>query len=420
MDFRASFTALLALEDLFTGDNRFIERDALSWAELPLPLMLQTTTQPGHLGAEPAGAIYYMWREGNKVFAEGDLVGEIGERAFALIEAGVLRGVSIDPDSVEGFQDEETGAVHFTNMRIRGATITPVAAFAETWISVATSKNGEAVVASAQPASESDLVGLGIDLPGAELEDATWVAPKVKLPTFSVPKINLARHTVITEEPESIVAAGAIEFASEAFKMPALDGPTMLTVSEDDRVYGHIALWDTCHMGQTRTCVKPPRSASGYKYFHTGQVDTDAGKIAVGRLTAGGGHAGLKLGHEATKAHYDDAGFSVAFVRAYEDEFGIAVAGVVNPSASQEQVTVLQSCPASGDWRMIENNYELVASLSVNLPGYPIVADGALVASGGENNGCVDFEDALAEVSALSVDFGLVESLISEVEALTA
>lgn len=70
-----------------------------------------------------------------------------------------------------------------------------------------------------------------------------------------------------------------------------------------------------------------------------------------------------------------------------EDEHGIWVAGAVRPGAAPEQVHALRGSPLSGDWRWIDGEYELVAALAVNTPGFPIPREAdtetpALVASG--------------------------------------
>ena len=64
-----------------------------------------------------------------------------------------------------------------------------------------------------------------------------------------------------------------------------------LTVTADGRVYGHIASFNTLHIGLPGN-RKPPRSASGYKFFRTGVIAAASGKdIPVGQLTLAGGHA---------------------------------------------------------------------------------------------------------------------------------
>lgn len=178
-------------------------------------------------------------------------------------------------------------------------------------------------------------------------------------------------------------AAGARPYPAEWFEPVTLDGPTALTVTDDGRVYGHLATFGTCHTAFTDSCVTAPSSATGYSYFHLGDVDTTAGPLAVGKLTVGGGHASPKMGWQGTVEHYDNAGAAVAVVRAHEDEFGIQVTGAIVDTASPEQIAALKRSPLSGDWRRIGGNLELVAALSVNVPGFP-VPRAAMAASGAQ------------------------------------
>ncbi|MFI6326581.1 hypothetical protein ACIBG8_54295 [Nonomuraea sp. NPDC050556] len=178
--------------------------------------------------------------------------------------------------------------------------------------------------------------------------------------------------------PHAILAAGAPGAAPAAwFNDPGLSGPTPLQVSADGRVYGHLAVWDTCHTSYSGRCVTAPRSSTGYAYFHTASVQVDDGDgqprpLGVGLLTVGTGHADIGDGYANAVAHYDNTGTQAAAVRAGEDEFGIWVAGAVLPGVADEVRDVLARSPLSGDWRAIGGGQELVAALSVNVPGFPI------------------------------------------------
>jgi hypothetical protein len=168
---------------------------------------------------------------------------------------------------------------------------------------------------------------------------------------------------------------------AEWFADPGLDRPTPLTVTADGRVFGHIATWGTCHTGFAGQCITPPHSRSGYSLFHTGEVLTSDGqRVAVGRITAGTGHASTRLAAIPAAAHYDDTGYGVADVVAGEDRHGIYVAGAVRASAGSEQVETLRASPPSGDWRRVNGAMELVATLAVNSPGFPVPR--ARIASG--------------------------------------
>jgi hypothetical protein len=167
------------------------------------------------------------------------------------------------------------------------------------------------------------------------------------------------------------------------FDNPRLDGPSPLEVTDDGRVFGHIATWDSCHIGYPG-CLAPPKSASGYAYFRTGVVVADDGeKITVGQVTLGTGHADLRADAKRAAEHYDHTGAAVADVAAGEDEHGIWVAGAVRPTA-QERVAELRASAPSGDWRMINGSLELVGVLAVNVPGFPTARGRAMRASGGE------------------------------------
>ena len=189
----------------------------------------------------------------------------------------------------------------------------------------------------------------------------------------------------------SMVASAETVLDGRYFKNPELTGPTPFTVTEDGRVYGHVATWDACHiglpMGDTEgDCTTAPHSATNYAFFLTGEVDTDLGPVAVGQITMGGGHASDRAGLRAAVSHYDSTSSAVADVTAGEDEHGIWVAGVLRPNVTDEQVRALRAAAISGDWRRVKpgSELEMIAALAVNVPGFPIPRPSMLVASGGE------------------------------------
>ena len=149
-----------------------------------------------------------------------------------------------------------------------------------------------------------------------------------------------------------------------------------LTITDDGRIYGHIAPWGMCHIGFQGECILPPRSESDYAHFKRGHILSAEGeRIRVGILTAGVGHAGLRDSVGQVIDHYDNTALQAAYVNSGEDEYGIWVAGTVAPDATEEQIQKLRVSGVSGDWR----NDELRAALSVNVPGFPM----ALTAAGG-------------------------------------
>jgi hypothetical protein len=177
------------------------------------------------------------------------------------------------------------------------------------------------------------------------------------------------------EKMAALMASAGATFAPEksAFDNPKFTGPRPLHVADDRTVSGHVAIWETCHVGIGDSCVKPPKSNTGYAYFHTGEVVTaDGARVPVGRLTYGGGHAKPNLGYAAAAEHYDRTSQVGAYVRAGEDEYGIWVAGVLAPDADEDAVRAMRAAPLSGDWRRIGGNLEMVAALHVNTAGFPI------------------------------------------------
>jgi hypothetical protein len=175
---------------------------------------------------------------------------------------------------------------------------------------------------------------------------------------------------------------------AEWFTDPELTAPTPSTVTPEGRTFGHIAQWGVCHtglglsVGMDDSCTAAPTSPSNYAYYRTGVVDTDQGEIPVGNLTMGIGHAGERVTAGAAIAHYDNTNAVVADVVTGEDEHGIWFSGAMRENLTDEQIRAFKASTLSGDWRQIGGEYELVAALAVNVPGFPIPRL-ALAASGG-------------------------------------
>lgn len=175
----------------------------------------------------------------------------------------------------------------------------------------------------------------------------------------------------------SLVAGGGWCAPSEWFEDPKLDKPTSMSFRTDERgteVWGHLAEWETCHIGINGVCTVAPSSATDYAYFALGQVETDKGPVRVGNLTIGTGHAPHRLGAVPTIEHYDNTGTVWADVAIGEDEFGIWYHGWVRPGTSEETLYAAKaSGKVSGDWREVvrdSGELELVAALSVNVEGF--------------------------------------------------
>jgi hypothetical protein len=186
-----------------------------------------------------------------------------------------------------------------------------------------------------------------------------------------------------------------------------------LTVSEDGRVEGHLALWGRCHVGIGSTCVRPPREESSYRGYLVGEAVPG---IPTGPLVLGGPHANLAMSAAAAQGHYDTTSRAVADVTVGVDEFGIWTAGAVRASAKPEDVDVLRGSALSGDWRPIGGALRLIAVLAVNSPGFRVnrpramAASGALITTGPACEPCSEgmtyetLDDRIARLERLALE----------------
>ncbi len=196
------------------------------------------------------------------------------------------------------------------------------------------------------------------------------------------------------------------------FDIPESDAPTPLTYEKSGRVYGHLALWGSCHTGflngAVAECVQPPPSKTDYQQFHLGVLETTEGDVRVGKITYATGHAPLSASARVAADHYDNTGSVGAFVRAHNGSIGIWVSGSVRSDITDEGFRDLRANPPSGDWRSLNRNLELVAALSVPVPGFPIPrAEVALAASA---DGAPEVESLILPPWMPEEEFALVAS----------
>ena len=396
---------VIAREGEMTGDGRLIEDGALRWDDLPIPLRVAFKDVGGHDGAEVCGRIETVERRDNgDIYATGtfDLGSAVGAEAFRQVSEQMSNGVSIDTDDVAfrvmeredanapGASSDDTpdegGRVRvmqaapddsimvIESARLRAATLVAVPAFATA-----------RVYAAGQAPSAAETSELGENVDSEEKMARSADADPLS-------RDSLTAAAIPTAPPEAW------------FKDPQLTGPTALVVEDDGRVYGHIAAWGTCHIGQVGKCVEPPTSPSNYAYFRTGALRTAEGtSVAVGHLTMGTGHAGPRDSANTAAEHYDNTGTVFADVAAGEDAYGIWVAGSLRPGITSEQVRVARSAPISGDWRTIRGSLELVGALAVNVPGFPVPRPQGLLASGEvkslQASGVVAHDDSAARAA---------------------
>jgi hypothetical protein len=374
-----------------TGDGRIFERDSISMRNLPLPLMWQIKSGQGHDGSVVVGQIIYMERTAEGVgnaYGYFD-TGSFGQEAERLVRHGFIRGVSADMDKFEadepeiieiedtengGTVEKESGKINITSARIMAVTIVPKPAFQECYIQVV---------------DESDDVEEEVMQP-----DGIYVDGVNPLDASALVACGMVAGAIPVEPPKTW------------FNSPKLARATPLTITDEGRVFGHIAAWHVDHIGMS-SGTRPPRSRSNYAYFHTGVLRTEDGdSVPVGQLTLAGGHAGMEASAQQAVRHYDDTASAFADVTAGEDAYGIWVAGSLRPGTTPEQIRAARASAPSGDWRPIKGRLELVAVCQVNVPGFPIararVASGqvmALVAAGASTLAQMKY-DPLAELNA--------------------
>lgn len=335
--FRTFTDAVIALTGTPTSDGRMLSSEIeLSFRTFPLPLMWCKQSTEGHLDSFTVGVIEDARVEEGTVVASGYLLNTAEANEAADQIAHGVTGPSVDLAAAE-------------------------------W--VLTDVNGAEPTAEAIDSDEA--LELVQTITKAELIGTTLVAT----PAFG--DTTLALNTDRESRDVALVASAAEEFRPRVydhrlFADPLLAGPTLPTMGDDGRIYGHLACFGQCHRSIQSECVVVPRSATSYAHFHTSpavRLD-DGSRLPVGRLTVGTGHASERLGARPAAAHYDNTGACFALVRVGEDKHGVWFSGVAAPWATAEQVESGLSSPLSGDWRDFGSGLELVAALAVNTPGF--------------------------------------------------
>lgn len=385
----------IAFEGMGTGDGRFMVDGSLSWREPPLTLMamIETPDVGGHAGAQVAGRMDSFSKSTKNmdgkalakgvtaVYSEGIMdTGEFAQDIERMVEDETLRGVSVDLAILEwGFRDPDTGEMfnpdemtpdewdrafmgelYFAVIQgeIMAATVCPTPAFADARIALLASARLRPMVWRA----------------GAEYASAHGLPADQLMTTLVAAAHQLDESLTAAAAPKGIAPLAP---PSEWFFRPEAAEATPLTITDDGEIFGHIALWETCHTGfingEWSQCITPPKSKTGYARFQVGEVVSREGEhIPIGNLTIGCGHAPMQASPKAVREHYDNSGSIGAFVRAIDGKHGVWVCGATRSDMTPEQLRDLRACPPSGDWRSIDHNLELHAALAVPVPGFPV------------------------------------------------
>lgn len=445
--FTLEWEAILVPEGKLTEDGRAFAPGSVRWRELPLSLAAMLNTADGHDGARVCGRIDRIWRDETAGLIRAAGVFDdstFGREIARMVADGVLRGNSVDvaPLDVEvgpasrwfdpegnWAPNEEVAAsdledvlfvddlselpiVVIKDAVIGMSTVCPFPAFAEARIEV-----GASLVAAANPLVWTLTLDAGYHVTRGNARSVKGPVGATGAPGLTASAALAASDALIESvlgddaalgviagilDPAAMrayadggmeavralaasaaSAAPAVAPPSEWFADPELAHLTPLVVTDDGRVYGHAAGWDSCHTGFPDVCVTPPASNTDYGFFHLKSVVcADGSDVAVGTITLEAPHANQSLGLVDATSHYDNTGTAAADVAVGEDEHGIWVAGALRPGMSPQAIRELRGAALSGDWRNYEGNLELVALLAVNVPGFPVPRPSARVASG--------------------------------------
>ena len=431
-----SWSGIITLEGVQTGDSRVIAEGALYWENLPLPLRWAPTDEGGHMGAVDVGRIDTIERRpGGEIHGTGVIDDEVpyGADAVRLLGQGILRGVSIDPDDwqtivvdttitqaeadeaeaelmalfaaagdpdpgdgpdagVVLFEDEAGAIVErLVRGRIRGGTLVSIPAFDRAVVALDAATGDE----------DGDAEVVELDTPAADTADEDEqpaVAAAGSCGCGGICDPCADRH-------RAVVAARVTAEAPPAHVFENRELPQVSALRREGHlVFGHLADHSTCHVGILAACVTAPHSAAGYEPFH--RYDRTRGGTPLptlaGRITAGYGaytdacsccpgsddHACIGLSYGAAIGHHDQL-TDVAYIAAGEDDTNGAIwfAGIVNPDATPDELAILDRRMVSGDWRPYRSGLELTEVLALHgeRPGYPVslVAHGRVSAAVG-------------------------------------
>lgn len=412
------WTGTIAFEGEPTGDGRMLERGSLYWDTLPISLIWDRD-EGDHSGAV-LGNVSRIWRDGDAIMAEGELHDDSEDmatrravtRVMELLDDGAV-GVSINLDSEEveiRIRREDIDEIEEEVVAASAAPVKPDDVSDEEWAELQAMRVGLE--------SETEEDGPEVDEDGREVvmkfkrDDELWVVTSARVrhlaivdtAAFAGAKIALVSGPIENRMAlpwhwEGAVIASTASLDVDAFRDPGfgingdLDDRLVwqqperpeergtwgvpLTVTDDGRVYGHVALWNRCHAGFADRCVRPPVGGTYRRFMSASAVPG----VRTGPITIGTTHAKLRMRPQEAMDHYSDTGRAVADVTVGEDRHGIWASGRLRPGVSEADVAALRGSALSGDWRQVGGALQLSGILAVNNPGFLVERAEALAAS---------------------------------------
>jgi hypothetical protein len=367
------FRGRIAPLDQVSGDGRVIAAPTGEPRVRPLPIAFkwQDAATFGHDNAVVVGAITRVWADAGYLWASGplDVDDPEGAEFTRKLRDGFTGHVSVDLDDVTS---------EYRIMAPDGTLVDPDD------VEALLVDDGDGWYTLPEGYREVEIAADWRLMSTTGVADPAFPEARV-FPVYDLAELVPVADLVAEREREAnagasqddvALVAGAAPLAAPVswFDRPQLDGPTPLTITDDGRVFGHAALFDSCHVGFAGRCVPAPRGAD-YGRFHLKAYRTaDGGDIAVGALVMGTDHASTSPSTSvaAAMAHYADNGKCAAYVRAGDDEYGVWVSGVLDPGLSEVEQVRVRAMTLSGDWRTMNGRVSFIAALAVNVPGFAV------------------------------------------------
>ena len=388
---REPFEGVLGTIGSPTSDSRYLVPGEIDNRDLPVPFSVQPALAEGHDGAINAGRIdqisYIPWAEFDRAeeFYSDEQIFAMNPDAVVIWGKGTVDG---SPAGLEAKRQIENGAdVSLDGLRFNGLLYSAESFQQITEDDVAEFEMGDIF----QKIMEGEyLQGVSGKIGGATVVSIGAFEEARVIVTASASLRIVDGYDAGSKFAVLVAAAGPVKPPRDWFEDPQLSELTPLTITDDGRVYGHLADWDGCHIGFQGVCVPPFASQSNYAYFNVGQIETADGQLVpCGKLMFcmdGNGHASTdpQLSYRDVQRYYDDATKVGAFVRAGSDRFGTWLAGALRPGLNDIEVQHLRTHGPSGDWRPIKGgDSDLIAAFAVPVQGFPIARPQSLVASAG-------------------------------------
>ena len=343
----------LAMMDVQTGDGRLLDSAGRGTRDLPLTIYAQFVNDMGHGSAVIVGALHEVTFEDGVASGSGWLLDDVnGRQLVTYIKTGSLTGNSVDLAEVRAAYEWDDATddilIRFTEWKLAATTFVGKPAFG--------TARGELL-------EDEDLV-------------ASWMAETDPLVVDLPLSMNILLHE------DEITADAASKPPWELFHVAETDEPTKLFVDEETEggwipVFGHLALWDSCHDGIEGRCTRVPRPDDNYASYNKPGVMTSKGMVGTGPIFLKGGHKQPKNGDYVDA--YGDTENAWADVRIIAGRLGPWLSGYVRPGADSSAVLAARASRISGHWK----GARLKAIVSVNAEGFDVPGDGFAINADG-------------------------------------